>query len=62
MSISSKFSLALCTTVLALGLAVPALADPADISGMTNLNQNAIITVSDVKTKSDKPRLHILKG
>lgn len=60
-SIASKFSLALCSTVLALGLAVPALADPADISGMTNLNQNAIITVSDVKTKSDKPRLHILQ-
>ncbi|MGM9998669.1 MAG: hypothetical protein ACI38Q_04665 [Candidatus Bruticola sp.] len=56
----SKFSLAICSAALACILATPALADPSDISGMTNFNQNSIVTISDVKAKSEKPRLHIL--
>ena len=56
----SKFSLTLCSTLLLAGLTLPAWANPSDISGMTTFGPKALITVSDCKTKSEKPRLHIL--
>ncbi|MGM9991347.1 MAG: hypothetical protein ACI376_00630 [Candidatus Bruticola sp.] len=61
MSSTSKLSLTLCSAALLFSLSAPAIADPSDISGMANLNQNSLVTVSDVKAKSEKPRLHILQ-
>lgn len=56
----SKFSTALAGLVLCVACAIPAQADPSDISGMAKLGPQSFVTVTDAKAKSEKPRFHVL--